>query len=364
MRTKKHAGFTLVELLVVIAIIGVLMGLLLPAVQVAREIARRNTCLNNVRTLSQGAIAHENSKGEMLKWVKSYGRYNPDTTPGDPSDPANPITDEHIKLGSWAVGLLNDIDQQPTYERWTENRYPLLSINPENSTPGGYSLDSAPNIATFICPSDNKNIEVGGKNSYVASNGLNPYNSTGSPVAPNAVPVSLNKANTVFNNGYAGTSGIPTGPKLRLEDITDGLQNTALFSENIQAQSWHLVGFGGGSALVVASPNTNAQVPHPIGSRFVHGMVWHATNTPTPAMKINGPAFRQVLNTPMNNANMFELARPSSAHSDGVNIGFADGSARLVSDQIDYKIYQSILTPKNKSSEMPFNEYILKDGEF
>src|SRR5688572_11157102 len=68
-RTGRYHGFTLVELLVVIAIIGILVALLLPAVQAAREAARRTSCINNIKNLSLACLEYENATGEL-----PYGR--------------------------------------------------------------------------------------------------------------------------------------------------------------------------------------------------------------------------------------------------------------------------------------------------
>jgi hypothetical protein len=55
------------------------------------------------------------------------------------------------------------------------------------------------------------------------------------------------------------------------------------------------------------------------------------------------------------------LARPSSAHVDGVNAGFADGATRFVAQSVDYRVYQALMTPRGKSSDVPWKEFVLTD---
>jgi prepilin-type N-terminal cleavage/methylation domain-containing protein len=129
---RTRDGFTLVELLVVIAIIGILMGLLIPAVNAARETARRNQCAANIKNFALGAVQYENAKKSLPPWVAKYGYFDPSGTGAggtDPTDLANfsGTVPSHAKIGGWGVSLLPWLDAQPTFEHWTQDRYPILS---------------------------------------------------------------------------------------------------------------------------------------------------------------------------------------------------------------------------------------------
>src|SRR6056297_2878324 len=229
MPRRTRAGFTLVELLVVITIIGILMGLLIPAINYAREVARRNQCSTQIKNLAYAAIQYENTHKGLPGYLNRYGVY--DATAADPADPGN-TPPAHLKAGGWAVALFPSLDAQPIYERWTEDRYPLLSTNANNQTPEGYSGDTAPNLAIMMCPSSPTTDSPNGKNSYVANNGMFPNATVGFAVAED-------KANGAFNNKVAQVG--PAGETVRLDDFKDGQGNTMLFSENLQAQPWYLV---------------------------------------------------------------------------------------------------------------------------
>ncbi len=370
MQKRLQAGFTLVELLVVITIIGILMGLALPAINMALEAARRATCNANLKGMSQGVIGYHGSKDSMPKYVKSFGQYT--ATSPDPADPGS-TPSAHHKLGGWQVSILGHIDQQPTYERWNEDRYPLLTANAGNAGPNGYSKATAPTLEVFQCPSNPLFSDAIGPNSYVANTGMaadpgNRYFAPQPPASTTAFAISQSKANTIFNNGHSAY-GVPAGPKVRMDDIDDGLTNTMLLSENVQAQSWHLVGFGSGLNHLDPDNNLSTPAPYPVASRYLQGMVWHyfdkqgaggAGAVAAPEYQINGG---DTLFTPMNNGNMAVLARPSSEHADGVNVAMADGSTRFITESIDYRVYQALLTPKGKSSNVPFPEYVPTDDD-
>ena len=136
MKRADH-GFTLVELLVVITIIGILMGLLIPAVNSAREAARRNQCGVNMKNLGLAAIQHENTKGSLPGYMNKFGNFIGDGMGGpgdDPSEPGPQAIPAHVKVGPWAVAILPWLDAQPTYEHWTQDRYPLIDISGGGST--------------------------------------------------------------------------------------------------------------------------------------------------------------------------------------------------------------------------------------
>jgi prepilin-type N-terminal cleavage/methylation domain-containing protein/prepilin-type processing-associated H-X9-DG protein len=340
-----RGGFTLVELLVVIGIIGILMGLLIPAVNAARETARRMQCAASVTNLAKAAIQEEMSKKEYPGWIRQYGMFNGTT---DPSDGDNAFTfAAHPKIGGWVVSLLPYLDAQPTFEVWNQDKYPVVTST------GQFTKSAAPNLPIMQCASSITLTSAQGRNSYVSNNGMS---HVGAPSVFNFT-TSMKRDNGVFNAKFGPT----VGPIVRADDLKDGLGNTALFSENLQAQPWHNVQIPGSTLDMVTQ------------ARFAHGMVWHfrdpknfvrgslpAAEFPLPEMLINGAGNNDIYGLTMNDATAAILARPSGAHNGGVNVGFADGSSRFVGEQIDYRVYQAIMTPRGKSSDVPFNEFILE----
>jgi prepilin-type N-terminal cleavage/methylation domain-containing protein/prepilin-type processing-associated H-X9-DG protein len=143
---RKKSGFTLVELLVVIAIIGVLLALLLPAVQAAREAARRSTCANNLKQIGVALLSYHNSYQQFPQ-----GAY---------TDPIDGSKYEQDGLG-WATQILPMIDQENVYDRIKSSSIPGYENDPW--TPGIFDAafvsgkspisgcDSV--IPTFLCPS-------------------------------------------------------------------------------------------------------------------------------------------------------------------------------------------------------------------
>ncbi len=427
---RKHSGFTLVELLVVITIISILMGLLIPAVNSAREVMRKAECGVNIKNLALAAFQYEGAKGSFPGWVEKYGVF-----PGgrDRSDLFNygGSVPRHVKVGGFGVALLPWLDAQPTYEHWTDDSYPVIAdgANPQslgttgavgvsNAGAGFHNL-AAPNLGNFQCASNPVTDANAGRNSYITNNGMcytrTSRAASGEPTW--AVPGNGGAAgftatfkraqrvdNGIFKAKYIGIN-LPSpdplqhvvGPKVSMDDLKDGKTNTALFSENVQALPWYLPGFLNGLGLQVGTGvvDLNYSVVNTVGlgelnsSQFTAGMVWHfedpqatllnglspAVVSPSPfgrnvgseaftIHRINGaggnaPSDKFVLQMTIGNAP--DLARPSSAHVDGVNMGFADGATRFVSESVDTRVYQAMMTPRGKSSDVPWPEFVLTE---
>lgn len=356
---RSRDGFTLIELLVVIAIIGVLMGLLVPAVQMAREAARRTQCSNNIRQIALAATQYEGTKRELPGYLHYFG-----TFPGgpDPSDPeGGGSVPRHDKIGTWAVAILPHLGQEATYEHWNEDKYPLLSANANSQVEGAYNVRALPNLEVFVCPSAANQTHSVAQNSYVANCGLSGL----------IEGLAYKKANGALNNKYAGPSmagaKTPTGPPVRMEDFKDGAQNTLLFTENLQAEPWHRISFEPQRAsqppsAVITDPQSYL---NPAISKHYTGVVWHRfdnggayADPPPPAALINSNRYNAVVSPAESDVNNAIYARPSSGHVSGVNVAYADGRVEFMNETVDYRTYQALLTLRGKSSDVPFREFV------
>jgi prepilin-type N-terminal cleavage/methylation domain-containing protein len=149
-QSRQRRGFTLVELLVVIAIIGVLVALLLPAVQAAREAARRAQCQSNLRNVALAMLEHLDAKEKFPVPIYTYklgaNRFVPAVLTGDST-----------LYKTWTIEILPYMEQQPLYRsfRWTTTTGSVQFL-PQPTT-GGANVNAplvATPIAIFQCPSD------------------------------------------------------------------------------------------------------------------------------------------------------------------------------------------------------------------
>ncbi len=137
-------AFTLVELLVVIAIIGTLVGLLLPAVQSAREAGRRNSCINNQSQLGKAVIAFDGQRQFVPGWRNKHP--NSKLGLGDNSSTNDGNKDDSMQYGavSWPVMILPNLERRDVYKLWEDKSDQLT----------GQFLNSnvAPYMSIFVCP--------------------------------------------------------------------------------------------------------------------------------------------------------------------------------------------------------------------
>jgi prepilin-type N-terminal cleavage/methylation domain-containing protein len=213
---RRSYGFTLVELLVVIAIIGVLVSMLLPAVQSAREAGRRTQCLNNLKQITLGMLNYETS----FKLYPPTEELAPDIDPGNGQQRTNPDgSKKFVSLYQISVlaRLLPYIEQANLQE--------LVNKDAKFDDPSNLQARMT-RVEMFLCPSDfddGLDKSVGAPNSYYANHGTLPMWDFPPYDAPNHADM---KGKTPDGPMYRGS-------KIGSQHIRDGASHTAAFSEKI-----------------------------------------------------------------------------------------------------------------------------------
>lgn len=322
MREKRRGrhGFTLIELLVVIAIIAVLIALLLPAVQQAREAARRTQCKNSLKQIGLA----------MHNYHDAYNQF----PPGYIAKTAFNITSGERSLWSWGTFILPYIDQAPLYSQLNAGNNLLetaLAVNPS-------VLQNK--LAVFRCASD-----VGPQtNNYVdtmttGATTTNWYIASLQDANGNLVPISVSNYVMVAGPGDSTTPQVrdpaqslnqPLGVGFQngnvgLRDITDGSSNTLLVGERAWQYKRMTVGaanvFGFSAAVVDQGSSANVKS----AAMNVLGLTYNGINA-TIGLQHDRRGF-------------------SSNHVGGAHFVLADGSVRLISENIDYLKLSSATAP-------------------
>jgi prepilin-type processing-associated H-X9-DG protein/prepilin-type N-terminal cleavage/methylation domain-containing protein len=335
------AGFTLVELLVVIAIIGTLVGLLLPAVQSAREAARRSSCTNNIRQLSLGVINFADAKRYLPNSHQSL-LYN-----GWAGVASNGWYRGYIPI------ILPFIEEAAVFSR--VEPFANAGGEPSNSgTVGGIASPYTAFIPVLQCPSDRF---AGRRQTYGGGNGQYPtsyrcnrgdVNLASTTLAPGAeYPTQVIRApfvQGVIDWASAQTAG--TSRRVAIKDITDGTSKTAMLAE-APIGTW-----GFATSVSVVPVGTKAdQWTAVMSPTSKPGVCWAASTTSTPNASTGGmnwgegrltvyygiipPNGPTCTNSNDSTYGQYATYTAGSYHSGGANLAFCDGSVRFVADSID-----------------------------
>ncbi len=304
---RTRCAFTLVELLVVIAIIGILIALLLPAVQSAREAARRSQCSTNLAQLATACFNFEDSRRTLPMGTV-------DQISGD-------IGNNDRR--NWLFFILPYMEQEIIFENW------YAWYDAGGSAPWWYEPNRMTVLGTYFCPSDpispktkthedlGPGSDQGFHSNYVGCSGSTVFNSGGSLG---------DTLNGIFYYKHA--------TPIRL--ILDGTSHTLLTSE-----------------IILGTDDTDPN-PQSYG-HDVRGRMWNPANQGAILFSTQwspNPTVSDVLNYCQNTnprapciasiTNIVLYAR--SYHSGGVNVGLADGSVQFISDNIDFNLFRALGT--------------------
>jgi prepilin-type N-terminal cleavage/methylation domain-containing protein len=298
-----RGAFTLVELLVVIAIIGVLVALLLPAVQEAREAARRTKCSNNLKQLGLALHNYEDTHKRL-----------PFGTPGCCTPNGS----------NWAVSIFPHIELGNLQDKLDLNGN--FKTTPQNAT----VIGQVTKLPAFICPSDPAavkpvmeryphNITPAHALWYAASMG--PTHMDQCPYCSNPTPSAGNFCCQGWNFGTTAGGGFQAGEffgmfgryasAIRLGEVTDGLSNTLMVGETIPSHCMFMGVFSQNF------PTSGTSIP--LGTMVDRGVGKPGAGT-----------------------EWFRSCGYKSFHRGGSNFALGDGSIRLLTNHIDYKLYNEL----------------------
>jgi len=323
-KKRRVTGFTLIELLVVITIIGMLMALLLPAVNNAVEAARCIQCRNNMRNVALAIENFEATNGRYPGYLESVGGQGV----------------------SWVVRLLPQMDRVELYDLWTGQ----VRVDDD------VDVDLTPRLEVLICPSDPPDDPSAPVNSYVINAGIR-YKTPGEEALLDR-PDEQKTRHLV----YSGIAHNHAGKGLKTNSDTvsggDGKSNTLIVAENMS--NAHNVAWA--AALIDEHPKAaNVFVWHPVSQRDAISDLW----------KINGigESFSSLGEVPPVIDGIAHGARPSSYHTGGVNVAFCDAHAIFLRDDIEYRVYMQLMTPDGRQSFMStlpdeYRYYVLNQADY
>ncbi len=300
----RYRGFTLIELLVVIAIIGVLVGLLLPAVQQAREAARRMTCVNNLKQTGLAMHSYYDSNRQLPS-----GYISPGTSAADPS------ASETAKGYAWGFVLLPYMEQSSLFDSIDQTGEAVGTSNEAKAAEA--------NLGGYRCPTDTAPV------SFSVNNG------SGTVDLPTSNYVAVLGWNNVTTEAGQGNGVFFRNSDIQFRDIRDGLSTTICVGERKHIHDFFDQG------PYAANSTWYAAVP---------GVLRDAGMTMMPMMK-EGPG--SLVLGHVGQSGMMSGKTPnhtnhivhfSSSHFGGVAFLLCDGSTHIIRDNIDYQLFKAIGT--------------------
>lgn len=341
----RRRGVTLVELLVVIAIIGILTGMMLPALGIARESARRSSCLNNVTQIGKAIVAFDADKTFLPGWRNTADSYTT-TRAADTTTRADACV-------SWTVSILSFIDQREIAE-WYETF----------TTSAGVDDVSKKRIPVFACPSAVSDMRSPSPLCYAVNAGTGAETLTANG--------EQYRGDGAFADAAGNAPSSPwhaTGPGMQVYGAArtslaqigsaDGAGNTLMLTERSGLAAPIDISWAANPRPACAGANAVPQA-HVI----LHPPALGPGQEPPVGKRTVNPSFE---NQPVAGATDWPLRYPSSRHTGGVNVVFCDGHSRFLSEKIAPWVYCQLLTTNRKARSeraVKWERYAGSDGSW
>lgn len=345
---SRSSGFSLIELIVVIAILGLLVSIALPALSNVRATARRTQCLNHLRNITFGLTQYDHFNNRL----PASGYY------------LDPPSIYGGAMHSWAVDILPHLERAPLKEQW--------DFEKTQNHPHNYSL-SRTHIPIYVCPSDVS--VIGGDNgdlSYVVNGGFGftirtpeaadcPISSAGGPFDLNGDGYSCTGDDSLDDldreifkqTGLFFLENWKSGKTIRhhaIADIHDGTSQTFLASENVR------------TGYDPNDPEASFADPRPRKSAFYignpclnescsEGQVNYALCNSGDSKINSGTEQGEGVST-----------TPNSFHVGGVNMAYADGHLKFLSEEIDGAVYAALASPQGDFIGNPHLRQVIVSG--
>jgi len=399
---RRRPGFTLIELLVVISIIGILVGLLLPAVNAAREAGRRTQCSNNMRQLGLALINFSTSKNAF----PAGGTFDESTSSPPATNTGSSIispngTIAQSWLYNWVVDIMPYLDQPDIANAWDKTAPYWWPTSTISGQPSNFILSNTA-LGVLRCPDDTTTQQGQGNLSYAVNGGFVLFTPSSTGFIAQPVSTGLYPTSAQFPMlSMDGTNPLPAGVSQRMgvmflgtkqgtmpwdyktspSGISDGASNTLLISENT---------LGGYDGTGVVGKVTNWACPLPNFCMFF-GSAHVCDSPPTPNAsspkncgsggvglnEISQPAYsgwKQANFQAQGNYDYINYGQQltdkgsfpfsNSGHPGGCNMVFCDGATRFISSTIDGQVYARMITPAGSRLPISYRQSPLSQDAF